>query len=277
MTVTANRQGGIPITSRFTATPMIAPHVNLTPPGTYVDVAGATYVEVPGQVRVTLSTLRRRSAGVAWSVHVSANTGNIQFYDVTKAADIFNVNFTSLTEVTVGTAIQALITATNTTPGDVLTVRTKNSNAGESVTVDSGGILEGDLVNNGSGTAFLSGTLTGLILQSAPGGVIQKVQIAILKVATDVTFNIRLLQAQGQQGQFSYTGVPGGTVGFVPDLSVQIGQTITEAANGTVVTRIPKFRPLVSGLTLEWVSVLGAIAGGGPGWAVSFEIGLVTP
>lgn len=262
MTVLPNTPGAAQVSYPYTIMPMIAALAKITPLGTYVDVAGATFVEVPGQVRITLSTLRRQAAGCQWTGHVSANTGSVQFYNVTKAADIFTATCTSVTEVIIGTNVAQLITTTNTTPGDVLTVRTKNSNAGQSQSIDSGGIMSGDSLNVGSGTGGTT-TVTGLVSSGITGGVVTKIQMGVLKLGSDATFTLRILQGAAAAAQISYNGVAAGTTGFVPDLAVQLGQTITEASNGLVVARTPKYKALGSGgLFAQWAVTGGTLTGG---------------
>ena len=120
------------------------PQLNRSSVGdTYVDVAGNTYAETTHQTRVTSNALYKRYIVMKISGHVSAGTGTFALYNQTTGATYGTVTTSSASEVA--------LAATNTTNqtqnlGDVYTIKVKNSNAGESITIDDGGLVEADSV-----------------------------------------------------------------------------------------------------------------------------------
>lgn len=120
---------------------------------TYVDVAGDTYAELPSQTRTTAGAMPQVPSAFI-SGHVDAGTGTYQLWNHTDSASIRTVTTTSTSEAalnlnTIGPDTGAA--------SDEITLRVKNSGAGNSVTLDFGGFVVNSLSNSGpSSTGLLN-------------------------------------------------------------------------------------------------------------------------
>jgi hypothetical protein len=144
-----NPSGGVSSTVLKT---LVDPQVNISSVGdTYTDTAGNTYAETTNQTRITTNAVYKRYVALKVSGHVSAGTGSYELRNYTQS--------TSGTAVTTTATSEAAIAATTvtvqvTTLADVITIRVKNSGAGGTTTIDSGGMVEADSLVDVSTTGY---------------------------------------------------------------------------------------------------------------------------
>lgn len=206
---------------------MIDPQVNISSQGvTTTDTVGNTFQEPAGQTRMTLPASRTVSCGTRLSGHVSAGTGTFELYNVTDATSLGMITTTATTE-TILTVLN--VTTFASFKGDQLTIRVKNSGAGNTTTIDCGGMYSSDTTLN----PFTSASL-GNVLGSCVGGYPSSIKLAVLKGSTTSTFTIQPAQFVGGNGN--------------PATTLNLGSAITEAAHGTVVTLTPSYRIFGSGV-----------------------------
>lgn len=192
------------------------PQVNTSSQGvTTVDTAGNTYQEPAGQTRMTLPA-RICQVGARFSGHVSAGTGTYELYNFTDSTSLSTVTTTATTE----TILNAVVSSVVTNFGDTITLRVKNSGAGNSTTIDVGGMISGD-------GPFSTITL-GYNTQSISGGYCSSWKFILLKVGS--TSTVTLQPTIGFGGQ-------------APNLTrSDLGGTFTGADASTVLTRTPIYK-----------------------------------
>jgi hypothetical protein len=122
---------------------LIDPQVNISSVGdTYTDTVGNTYAETTNQTRLTMSNTRVQDLVMYGSGHVSAGTGTFEIYNFTDSASLGTKTTTATSEATFAMTRSLLTTNNN----DAITIRVKNSGAGGTITIDSGGLISADRV-----------------------------------------------------------------------------------------------------------------------------------
>ena len=117
--------------------------------------SNATFYEPAAQAHLTSNATYKRY--VAAKVSASSNTTGtvtIQLYDVTTSAQLATTTITiaSINTETVGASTTIIQQVTNL--GDVLTIRVKHSVNGATVTLNSGGMMEGDQLREVTATGL---------------------------------------------------------------------------------------------------------------------------
>ena len=220
----------------------ISAQVNTSSTGdVYTDTAGDTYAETTNQTRMTLTASRLRDVVCYVSYHVNAGTGTIQLWNFTDSASLATATTTNVTET--GKSLSSQFVSTNM--GDALTLRVKNSGAGNTVTIDQGGMTEGDKQISSS-TTRQYGMLNH---DSASVGnsfdwrfYPTTVSVALLKFVSTDTFS---------GGQFSQGGKLFGTKS---EIVSNFGTTFNQTAAGTVITRTPTIKSGVIALVFSAVT-----------------------
>ena len=179
---------------------LIDPQVNVSSIGdTYTDTAGNTYAETTNQTRITLHASRVVNTGGSVSGHVSAGTGTFQLWNFTESSELANKTTTSTTEVNVGVL---LTTAASSTLGDSITLRVKNSGAGGTITIDSGGITASDIRSNPVITVISTTTVPPSLAAPIAGTYISNFKYILLKCLSSSTITMQP-SIQGTQS-FNY-------------------------------------------------------------------------
>jgi len=199
---------------------------------TYTDVTGNTYAELSGQTRITLSSTRTNGVACRVSAHVNAGTGTVELYNFTDGTSLGTVTTTATSE----TLLAAITSTLAANKGDAITIRVKNSGAGNTITIDMGGMASGD-------AAFVSPTTVALSSAGQVGGYITSWKFAVLKCTTATTFTIQPIQGSG-----------GATTTIEPN---NLGATFTQADHGTVLTRTPLYKLYGSGLAFDITACSG--------------------
>jgi hypothetical protein len=219
---------------------MIAPQVNISSVGdTYTDTSGNTYAETTNQTRVTFSNIRVVLSSAHISAHVSAGTGTLQFWNFTDSAELGTTTTTATSETTLS-AITSNSVITNM--GDAITLRVKNSGAGGTFTIDSGGVVCGDNTQQIGSASISSWGMTN-------GGYPVSFQISIMKVISTATATMQL---------GSYSGTT--PLNINSEQTTNIGDTFGTADFGTVVTRTPAVKSFGgSGLVVLTTALSGTL------------------
>lgn len=121
--------------------PLIPSQVNVSSVGTYP--TSTSFTETTVAQRIQLTSSRLRTIVCTLGASVTGGQGRIEIYNVTDGIAIGgNVLIGTPTE----TAITFTIPPSSANIGDIITLRIRNTQAGESMTIYSGGIAEGDAV-----------------------------------------------------------------------------------------------------------------------------------
>ena len=168
--------------------PLIPSQVNVSSIGdTYTDVAGDTYAETSSQTRLTMIAGRARTAMLNLGAHVSTGTGTFQLWNFTDSVELATTaTTTSTSEALIANKVSTL----DTNVSDAITLRVKNSNAGATVTIDSGGLGGGDTYQNGI-TSVTAAQIGGLAAQMGHQW-FAKISVAVLKVPSTGTLTAHI-------------------------------------------------------------------------------------
>ncbi len=199
---------------------------------TYTDVTGNTYAELSGQTRITLSSTRTNGVACRVSAHVNAGTGTIELYNFTDGTSLGTVTTTATSE----TLLAAITSTAATNKGDAITIRVKNSGAGNTITIDMGGMLSGD-------ASMVSPTAVAMPTAGQSGGYVTSWKFAVLKCTTATTFTIQPVQGSGGNGTTLETNA--------------LGSTFSQTAHGTVLTRTPLYKLYGGGLSFDITACSG--------------------
>lgn len=216
-----------------TLIPMVDPQFTVASAGeSYTDVAGDTYAELPSQVRLTMDSTVAQMSIFAGSGHVSAGTGYFQVYNHTDGVELAARSTTSTTEVALTPVANTNASGINL--GDEITLRVKNTSAGESVTLDFGGILLAGTYRiysapNTSYSSSLSGSINVPSSGTGPySSYIKNIKVLPFAYSSGTTYT-----AQIKTGTRSVMG---------QTLTANLGGSITESDNNTVITRNPSHK-----------------------------------
>lgn len=226
--MTISKINGIAIQQGVTTTeivPLIDPIYNNSSAGqTYTDVAGDTYAELTNQTRITMPTERSQQVQLVGSGHVDAGTGTFQIYNFTDGSSL-NTRTTTATSETVFPQTQGAAVSTN--DGDDITIRVKNSGAGNTITLDFGGLATCDGYVQTNGTASFNDvsvfSTTGL---SSGNFVCKNIKALVLKRHSTATFSVEfgkflrmtsdITGTKYEEVFATYTDSDSGTVQTVP-------------------------------------------------------------
>jgi len=212
--------------------PIMLPQVNRSSEGDiYVDAVGNTYAETLNQTRMTLSNSRTRQVACRISAFVSGGTGTVQLWNATNNSSLGTKTTVSVVEATLDIIQSSLVSNI----GDEITLRVKNSNAGESITIVSGGMIAGDQA-------------TAITANSTPygypcGGYPQLLSFVVIKALSTATYRV-------QPAAFPRVGNAGETVLF--------GSSYADDTAGIVQTvRVPYRLQASSGYGLATLAAIG--------------------
>jgi len=188
---------------------------------TYTDAAGNTYGETGSQTRLTmpaLPTLRVVVLRISW--HVNAGTGTRELYNVTDGSSLSTGTTTSTTEVVAA----ALPSAAASNAGDSITIRLKNSGAGNTVTIDDGGMMEGDYDFNLTSTGHKA-------VQTSTG--------EVWTAGYPSSYSIGLLRALSTATATFQFGTKSNVISISNPNYTNVGATFGTTEANTVITRTP--------------------------------------
>lgn len=202
---------------------------------TYTDVVGGVFAETANQTRLTLGA-RTRIFTMKISGHVNATTGSFRQYNITDAGALGTTKTTtSVTEVSLSASTSTL----DTNASDVVTIQVSNNTAGNTVTIDSGGMMDSDLQDTFTATGVKP-------VKSFAGGLVSSVSFVLLEALSTSTYTARMAYAAGE----------GGT-----PLAANLRQAVTQQdASRTTFGSVFSFTPAV-GLVAD-VGTLEALAEG---------------
>jgi hypothetical protein len=216
-----NAAGGLTYTTLFETE---NPICNLSSVGdTRVDTAGDTYGESTNQTRMTLSNTRFSQVNAALKAHVSAGTGSFQLWNNTDSTSISVQTTTSTTAINLSSLSSPTPSVNQACKGDAMTIRTKNSGAGNSCTIDGGGMIAGDMVSS----TIYTGVNDIALGQLVTGGIISGVKLLFIKLGASDTITARVVH-KVQTGAVSQEKA-----------YVVYGGNLTEADVNTVISRTP--------------------------------------
>lgn len=219
---------------------------------TTIDVIGNTYAEPAGQTRITMPAYLSQIC-LFGSWHVSAGTGSVELFNFTDSASRNTQTTTSTTEVNFVGSV-----STNTGDvGDAITMRVKNSGAGNSTTIDSGGMSAAD---NASLTLLSTGSARPIPIvgnSSATGILHKQLKILPMKGTTTATFTATL-NFLISAGATTVDGVNPALMRYRNTL-----KTITEADSGTVQTiNLSDYFSIVNSSGTAGLSIIGSAVSG---------------
>jgi len=220
---------------------LVACQINVSSVGdTYTDVAGDTYSETTNQTRLTMPA-NQTSVHRAISGHVSAGTGSFQLWNHTDSSSLAITTTTSTTEVN----INIFSSGTPNNNSDEITIRVKNSGAGNTITIDAGGMMSSDNFFASSSTAHI--TATGYIALKETGdyrgfptiGYCVDYSLGVLKTKSSSTATMQLVNALNiQNSGMTYNDI-GNTFG-TDEIDTVITRTNTlKIRNNTVSSVLP--------------------------------------
>lgn len=184
---------------------------------TYTDAAGDTYAELTNQTRPTMPS-RLTGIGLVASAHVNAGTGTFQLWNQTDSASISTTTTTATSEAVISIGEQFATTNNN----DSVTLRVKNSVAGNTVTLDFGGILIADRQLGLTAVQKFDLTVGNSTNTSVGCFLVRNIKLIVAKKKSTATFTIEV---------GSFLRVPGSSSGA--DFGNIYG-TYTDVNNGTV-------------------------------------------
>lgn len=233
---------------------IVDPQFNVSSAGTTtVDGPGDTYAEPAGQTRMTMTATRTRQVRAYGSGHVSAGTGTFQLFNFTDSASL-GTNTTTATGETAQVPNSQSVASTN--DGDAITLRVKNSGAGNSTSIDDGGMFEGEqdmattVTSTGNKAAWDMATHAGWI---------GTYKFSFVRALTTTTCTMQL--AVKPHPKVS----PTGTTTYY-----NIGASMTESSLGSVVDRSPTVKLYPDGANWLWLRVTAL--SGNFGYAVGAQI-----
>jgi len=149
---------------------------------TYTDVSGNTFAETSNQTRLLMASYVR-TVNMIISGHVNAGTGSFRSFNFTDSAILGTSTTTSVTSVKLTLVSSALATNKN----DYITLLVANSGAGNTVTIDEGGIIAADGFGSNGFSSLLNITTT----TTGGGGYYKSLSYGLLKQTTGATCTIQ--------------------------------------------------------------------------------------
>lgn len=168
---------------------------------TTTDSVGDTYQEPSGQTRVTMPAYQS-DLNIYGEWHVSAGTGTIQLYNFTDSSSVQ----TGTTTSTTATTMPNLLSTANANISDSVTLRVKNSGAGNTITIDYGGLIQADDTSTSGLSTSTAKTLTFASGSSSLWGFPKTIKFMPIKKNSGTTFTAAFNATQGVAYNASTSG-----------------------------------------------------------------------